>query len=224
MLIQALRRLTLLAVVVVPFACGDITGLGEIFGGRLTRVSVSAAQGPIVEVGDTLRLTAYGSVDGLIGLWSYARILDAVWATSDATVARLEPLPPPPPEDSTSTARTLIRGVRPGTARITATSGGVTGEATVRVIPALATIQLSVAQATIFLGDTVTVAAAAMDGNDILVPDVPLAFSTNGGASLNGFDRKGARIIATAVGDAAVSARFRRVTGLLALKVLPRVP
>lgn len=224
MLTQALRRLTLLALLIAPLACGDLTGVVDFFGGRLVSVTVSAPQGPMVEVGDTIRLTATGQIGGLIGLLNYAPILDAIWATSDATTARIEPLPPPPPEDSFPTARTLIRGVQPGAARITATSGGLTGEATVRVIPTLATIQLSVAQPTIFLGDTVTVAAAAMDGNDIPVPDVPLTFSVSGGASLNGFDRTGARIIATAVGDAAISVRFRRTTGLLTLKVLPRAP
>lgn len=223
MLTQALR-LSSLAAPLLLGACRDLTGVLDFFDSRLISVTVSAPQGPIVEVGDTVRLTASGQIGGLIGLLHYAPILDAVWATSDAAIARIEPLPPPPPEDSFPTARTLVRGVRPGAVRITATSGGVMGEATVRVIPPLATIQLSVAQPTIFLGDTVTVAAAALDFNGIHVTDVPLAFSSSGGVSLNGFDRTRARVIATAVGDASVSVRFRRVTGLLALTVHPRAP
>lgn len=223
MLIPALRRVLPLVATLLLAGCDDLTGL-DFLSTRLASITITADQGPIVEVGDTTRLTAYGNVEGIAALFSYARILDAVWNTSDAAIARVEPLPPPPPEDSTSTTRTLVRGVRPGTARITATSGGITGEVPVRVIPALVTIQLSVARPTIFLGDTVMVAAAAKDANDIRIADVPLAFSTSGGVSLNGFDGNGARVIATAVGDAAVSVRFRRVTGVLALTVLPRAP
>jgi hypothetical protein len=221
MLTHALRRLTLLVAVIFPFGCGDLTGLGDIFGGRLASVSVHADQGTVVEAGDTLRLTATGSVDGLQGLWNYAPILDAIWATSDPTVARVEALPPPPPQDSFPQARTLIRGVRPGTARVTASSGGITGEVTVRVIPVLATIRLSPPN-TITVGDTVRIAAVALEPGGSEVSDVPLTFAATGGVRLNGYDRAGAYIIATAAGPAALSARFRRVTGEVAFTVVSR--
>ncbi len=221
MLTHALRRLTLLVAVVVPFACADLTGLNDIFGGRLVGINVDHA---LVEVGDTVRVTASGTIDGLIGLLSYAPILDAVWATSDATIARIELLPPPPPTDSFPRARALIRGVRPGTARVTATSGGITGEATARVIPVLASIQLSVLPNAISVGDTVTVLAAALDSGGILVGDVPLTFTTDGGGRLHAYDRARARVIATAVGPATVAVRFRRASGQLGLIVVPRAP
>src|SRR5688572_23091639 len=97
MLITALRRLPLFVAIVAPCACGDLTGLGDVFGGRLISVEVSAGQGTVVEVGDTIRLTASGRVDGIAGIFGYSRILDAIWTTSDATIARIELLPPPPP-------------------------------------------------------------------------------------------------------------------------------
>lgn len=223
MLAHSLRRLALLALVIAPLACGDLTGLGDVFGGRLASVTVHADQGTVFEAGDTLRLTATGSVDGLQGLWNYAPILDAVWATSDPTVARLEALPPPPPQDSFPQARTLVRGVRPGSARVSASSGGITGEVTVRVIPVLATIRLS-GPSTIAVGDTVRIAAVALEPDGRAVSDVPLTFAATGGVRLNGYDRAGAHVIATAAGPAALSVRFRRVTGELAFAVVSRSP
>ena len=87
-----LRRIIPPAVALALTACADLTGL-DFVGGHLTSISVD--HGAIVEVGDTVRLSATGSVDGLIGLFSYDRLLDASWAISDPTIAQLQLLPPP---------------------------------------------------------------------------------------------------------------------------------
>ena len=134
MRIYRLRYLVGLSATLGLTACTDLTGL-DFAGGRLQSITVRASGPAVVEVGDTIRLTATGTVDGLLGLFNYAPILDAIWATSDPSVARLEALPPPPVDDPAPSARTLVRGVAPGTARVSASSSGVMGEVTVRVIP-----------------------------------------------------------------------------------------
>ncbi len=91
----------------------DLSGMGEVFSSNLTAIGVTS--GGVVEVGDTVRLEASGSVSGLIGIFSYAPILDAEWSVSNPLVARLITLPPPPPEDSFARARVLVQGVQPGT-------------------------------------------------------------------------------------------------------------
>lgn len=222
MFTRPLRPVLPLAATFLLSGCGDLTGL-DFLSTRLVSITISADQGPIVEVSDTIRLTAYGNVEGIAALFSYAPILDAIWATSDATIARIEPLPPPPPEDSFPSARTLVRGMRPGTARVTASSGGITGEVSVRVIPVLGAIRLSPPN-TVMVGDTVRIAAVALEPGGSEVSDVPLTFAATGGVRLNGYDRTGAYVIATAAGPATLSARFRRVAGELAFVVVPRSP
>jgi hypothetical protein len=221
MSIRSLRRFIPLAVALVPGACVDLTGL-DIAGGHL--LSISVYQGAVVEVGDTVRLTATGSVDGLIGIFSYDRLLDARWAVSDPTIAQLQPLPPPPPEDSSTTAQTLIRGQRPGTAQVTATARGITGEATVRVIPVVGTIRVRAARDTIAVGDTIVVTAAALDAGSVPISGVPLTFEVGGGLQLRGYDNASARVVAIAAGPATVTAHFRRAIGVAALVVVAQVP
>lgn len=219
--LRTLSRLIPLAVALVLTACVDVTGL-DIAGGHL--ISISVHEGTVVEIGDTVRLTATGSVDGLLGIFSYDPLLDAVWAVSDPTIARVEPLPPPPPEDSFPQARTLIRGRRLGSVQVTASARGVTGDATVRVIPVVATIQVRATRDTLAVGDTIVVTAAALDASGAPILGVPLTFEVGGGAQLNGYDNTSARVVAVAAGPATVTVRFRRATGEAALVVVPRAP
>jgi hypothetical protein len=219
--LRTLSRLIPLAVALVLTACVDVTGL-DIAGGHL--ISISVHEGTVVEIGDTVRLTATGSVDGLLGIFSYDPLLDAVWAVSDPTIARVEPLPPPPPEDSFPRARTLIRGRRLGSVQVTASARGVTGDATVRVIPVVATIQVRATRDTLAVGDTIVVTAAALDASGAPILGVPLTFEVGGGAQLNGYDNTSARVVAVAAGPATVTVRFRRATGEAALVVVPRAP
>lgn len=219
-----LRRVTLLAVALVPIACVDMTGLGELFGGHLTGISVD--NGAIVEVGDTVRLSARGAVDGLLGLFSYDRLLDASWTISDPTIARLELLEPPlpPPQDSSTPTRTLVRGRRPGTVTVKASARGVSGEAPVRVIPVIATIQVLTFRDTLAVGDTIEVRTAVVDAGGGTIGDVPLTFEAGGGVQLAGYNASTARVVATTVGTATISARFRRATGIATLVVVSPSP
>jgi hypothetical protein len=220
---HVLRRIIPLAVALVLTACADLTGL-DFVGGHLTSISVE--HGAIVEVGDTVRLSATGSVDGIIGLLSYDRLLDASWAISDPTIAQLQllPPPPPPPEDSSTPTRTLVRGRRPGTVIVTATARGLSGEAPVRVIPVVATIQVRAVRDTLTVGDTIVVTTSVLDAGGAPILGVPLTFDVGGGAQLIGHDDATARVVAIAIGPATVSVRFRRATGVATLVVLSPLP
>jgi hypothetical protein len=216
-----LRRIIPPAVALALTACADLTGL-DFVGGHLTSISVD--NGAIVEVGDTVRLSARGSVDGLLGLFSYDRLLDASWAISDPTIAQLQLLPPPPPEDSSTTTRTLVRGRRPGTVTVTASARGLRGEAPVRVIPVVATVQVRAARDTLAVGDTIVVTAAVLDAGGAPILGVPLTFDVEGGAQLDGYDDKSARVVAIASGPVTISVHFRRAMGEAAFVVVPGSP
>jgi hypothetical protein len=100
----------------------------------------------------------------------------------------------------------------------------VTGDATVRVIPVVATIQVRATRDTLAVGDTIVVTAAALDASGAPILGVPLTFEVGGGAQLNGYDNTSARVVAVAAGPATVTVRFRRATGEAALVVVPRAP
>src|ERR1700686_3753649 len=103
-------RALLIATPLAATACKalDLSGLGEAFSSNLTAIGVTS--GGVVEAGDTIRLGATGSVSGLIGIFSYAPVLDAEWSVSDPRIAKLIPMPPPPPEDSFPHAQILVQG------------------------------------------------------------------------------------------------------------------
>jgi hypothetical protein len=213
---RILRRIIPVSVVLGLPACVDLTGL-DIAGGHL--VSISVSDGTVVEVGDTVRVTAYGGVDGLLGLFGLDYVRDARWTVSDPSIARVEAAPPPPPEDSSWYGRTLIRGLRPGSVRVMATARGVTGEATARVIPVIASIQVQPIRDTLAVGDTIVVTAAALDAGGALIQGVPLTFAVTGGAQLAGRNDWSARVVGTAAGPATVSVRFRHAIGEATLVV-----
>jgi hypothetical protein len=214
------RRIISLAVTMFLTACVNFTGL-DIAGGHLTSISVDAA---IVEVGDTVRLSATGRVDGIIGILFYDRLLDARWAISDPKIAQLLPLPLPPPQDSSTPTQTLVRGLLPGAVTVTASARGLSGNAPVRVIPVVAKIQLRAARDTLAVGDTIVVTAAVLDAGGAPILGVPIVFDVEGAAQLDGYDDTSARVVAIAAGPATVSVRFRHATGEAALVVVPRSP
>lgn len=203
-------------------ACDSLTGIQEMFDHRLVGIAVD--QGSVVAVGDTTRLTAAGDVEGLLGMFMYDPVLDTRWSLSDPTIAQLQPLPPPPPEDSFPRTRTLIRGLRPGSTQVTATARGVSGQATVRVIPVLGTIRVRPARDTIPVGDTVRITAAAVDAAGAAISGWRLTFAVGGGLQLHSWDDSTARVVAIAAGAGKVEARFRRAAGEAALVVVPRGP
>lgn len=114
-------------------ACGEKITKPIIDEGRLVSINISGDS--IVHVGDTVRLSTFGRVSGIIGLLTYDRVLDAVWTVSDPAVASVTPIKPPP-GDSTSTAAVLVKGLRPGSVQVTATARRVRESVGVRVVPA----------------------------------------------------------------------------------------
>src|SRR5688572_13047933 len=127
-----LPHLSIVLLASLSTGCLDFTGT-DVAGGRLIEISVT--QGAGVQVGDTVRLSAVGHVDGVLGIFSYDPVRDARWSVSDPTVATLESPPPPTADDTLWTARILIRGRRAGNVTVSASARGVRGEAVVRVMP-----------------------------------------------------------------------------------------
>lgn len=121
------------AIGLLASACRD--GIANPFAseGRLSAITVSGDT--IVQVGDTARFSAVGSVSGVVGLLTYDRLLDAAWSVSDSTIVRITPLVPPR-TDSTSTAAVLVTGLRSGNVQLTATARGVHGSTAVHVVAA----------------------------------------------------------------------------------------
>lgn len=197
----------------------DISGLNEAFSSSLTSIGVTS--GGIVEVGDTIRLNASGSVSGIIGIFSYAPILDAQWSVSDPLIARLELLPPPPAEDSFPQARVLVRGLKPGKATVSAQSQGIRGSAEVRVIQHIEHIDVRVSRDTLFVGDTIPITTTVFDSNGLAITELPLALEISEGLRFTTFTGE-RRVTAIASGPARVTARFRRAAGTLELTVLAR--
>lgn len=111
-------------------ACGEAFTSPFANEGRLLSISVSGPS--VVQVGDTIRLSTWGKVDGLIGIFTYDRVLDARWTVSDPSIASIAPVQLPP-GDTTSTSAVIVRGLRTGSVQVSAAARGVTGSATVNV-------------------------------------------------------------------------------------------
>ena len=121
-----------IALVVLLAGCSPITNpfADE---GRLTRIEVSGDT--LVAVGDTIRLSARGTVGGIIGMLSYDRVLDAAWTVSDAATASYTPVVLTP-SDSTSGSTIRLTGLRAGDVQVSASARGVRGAVTVHVTAA----------------------------------------------------------------------------------------
>jgi hypothetical protein len=198
----------------------DLSGLSDVVSSDLTAIGVTS--GRVVEVGDTIQLDASGTVSGLIGIFSYAPVLDAEWSVSDSLIAKLMTLPPPNPEDSFPHARILVQGVRAGKATVSAQSHGIRGSADVRVISPIARIEIRTLRDSMYVGDTIPIALTVIGSDGNAIPGLQLTLEVSGGVQL-GFLSSGAQgVIATAAGPATVTARYRRSAGTLKLTVLSR--
>lgn len=94
-------------------AAGGPTGLGKI---SLTGPST-------VQVGDTIRLTASGTVTGPVGFLLIDPIRDGIFTVSNATIATIVPFNPPP-GDTTSFASVRVEGVKAGSVQVTVRARG----------------------------------------------------------------------------------------------------
>lgn len=130
------RRALVAASALMISGCLDFTGLNEVtdtVGGGDGLVSITIYGDSVIAVGDSMRVTAGGTPSGVLGMFTYDRLLDAVWAPSDPRVASVEARLPPR-GDSLSTTAALVRGLRPGTVQITAAARGKAGHLTVHVV------------------------------------------------------------------------------------------
>ena len=224
-ILPRLRAVLITAIAITPLAtltsCNalDMSGLSEVYSSHLKSISVTS--GGIVEVGDTIRLGASGSVTGLVGIFSYDPVLDAEWSISNPLVGRLETLPLPPPEDSFPHARVLVRGLQPGKVTVSAQARGISGSAEVRVIQRIDHIDVRILRDTLFVGDTVAIITTIVASNGLPLTDLPLTFETSGGVQLSTYTGV-PRVAAIASGPATVTARFRSAAGTLKLTVLAR--
>jgi hypothetical protein len=121
-------RLSLAALLSLS-ACKISTDIG--IGGALNEITLSGPS--FVAVGDTVRLSTWGRVSGIIGILAYDRVLDASWTVSDPSIATLVPTLPPK-NDTTTTASAIVRGLGPGSVEITVSARGISGKTTMRVV------------------------------------------------------------------------------------------
>lgn len=98
--------------------------------GRLESIAISGAS--VVQVGDTIRLSATGKVGGITGIFYRDRVPDARWTVSDPTIASVTSIEIAP-GDTTSHGAVLVRGLRAGDVQVTATARRVAGSAAVHV-------------------------------------------------------------------------------------------
>jgi hypothetical protein len=126
-LVSGVSRTLAIALLIAPImaSCALFEPVAplDIAGGHLERISISGDT--IVSVGDTIRLSATGAVDGLIGLLSYDPLRDARWSSSSSATAPV--MPTPANASDTLASYILVRGVRPGRVTIEATARGITG-------------------------------------------------------------------------------------------------
>jgi hypothetical protein len=217
---------TAIAAAAVTACSLDFLAAGMGLGFELVSIDVEPPDGepPIVEVGDTLLLSARGRGTGLLALFSYDRLLDATWRTSPSDLGSIEPLPQPPREDSTTPTRARLHGLAPGIASAWVSARRVTGMLDVRVIPVVARIDLAPLSQPVRAGDTVDVIAVAHDSDGRPIPQLPLRFQSDSGLVDAGRVASGIRVTPADTGSFVLTARFRSVTGTIVLRVTRREP
>ena len=186
---------------VVTAASGAATGVATVTVEQMVaRVRVSPDSATLVAIGDTLRLEAEALDSqgrGVPGTHVFE------WSSNDSVAA----------VDRAG----LVTAVRNGSAVVTATTGTVSGEATVNVEQAVAEVQVLPGWVTLFsVGTTAQLAARALDANGAEVPDMEFEWSNDRGAA-----RVSATGLVTAVreGTGVVTATTASVAGSAAVTV-----
>ena len=169
---------------------------------QVTAVEVTPAADTLASLGDTLRLSAVAS-DANGHAVAGAEV---VWSSDQESVVAVS---------GTGLAEALSNG----TATVTATAGGVSGEAKVTVEQQVAAVEVTPAAHTLAsLGDTLRLSAEARDANGHAVERVQSFAWTSGNASVATVDGSG---LATAVGNgtAAIGSEAEGVSGSATLTV-----
>src|SRR6266550_4022672 len=107
----------------------------DLAGGPTGLDKISLTGPSTVQVGDTIRLTASGSVTGMIGYLLIDRIRDGSFTVSDATTAAVLPFNPPQ-GDTASFASVRVEGLKMGTVDVTVRARGKSDTHSIEVTPA----------------------------------------------------------------------------------------
>ena len=129
----------------------------------VSSVTVAPMEANFEALGDTLRLTA----EAIDANGSSVTDAEFSWASSDESVATVD-------------ATGLVTAIASGSVTITATSGSVSGSATVTVAQEVSSVAAVPAEASIAaLGDTVRLTAEAFDANGSAVTDVEFSWESS---------------------------------------------
>ncbi|MCY3698541.1 MAG: Ig-like domain-containing protein [Gemmatimonadetes bacterium] len=172
---------------------------------RATTVTVSPATAELTALGATVQLAA--DIRDQNGQTMAGATV--TWATGN-------------PEVATVDASGTVTAAGNGTATITATAGSASGSATVTVAQAAGSVTVLPAEAEVALGDTLRLAAEALDANGHAVEEAEFSWASSDEAVAT-VDASG---LATGVaaGEAAITATSDGATGSAALTVLAPVP
>ncbi len=165
-------------------------------------VAVLPAEATITALGDTLRLAA----EALDANGQSVAGVELAWESSDDAVATVD-------------ASGLVTAVGNGTAAITASAASASGMATVTVAQSPDSVAVLPAEATITaLGDTLRLAAEALDANGQSVADVEFAWESSDDAVAT-VDASGL-VTAAGNGTAAITASAGSASGMAAVTVM----
>ena len=196
-----------LAGLVLASACGDDSTTippPEPDPPRATVVTVTPEAVLLVALDDTVRLSA--------------RVLDQSGLVMAAAAVTWAPIDP---SVATVDGSGLVTAVGNGSATVTATSGAVSGSATVTVAQAVAEVAVEPTADTLFVGDTLRMAASATDANGHAVEGASFVWAS-GDTAVARVDGSGL-VTGIAPGRAAVSVMSGGVTDEAQLTVVALV-
>ena len=130
---RAVSAGVLAGAIVLMAAC--MPDFSRVAGGPTGLDKISLTGPSTVQVGDTIRLIASGSVTGIIGLLVIDPIRDGSFTVSDATIAAIVPFNPPA-GDTTSFASVRLQGLKSGRVDVTVRARGKSDTHPVDVTPA----------------------------------------------------------------------------------------
>jgi hypothetical protein len=188
-------------------ACSDATSppLCPTVANPITAVAVTPSTGMLAAIGDSVQLVAQAK-DARGTVCSGTTF---AWASTDTAVV-------------TVSATGLARAITNGSATISATTSGVTGNAPVSVVQRVASVSVTPGNPMIAVGDTQVFAAIARDARNHPVPGVTYTWASAdaGVAPVN----QGGRAVGMAIGTTTISATSEGIAGSTALTVTTTPP
>jgi hypothetical protein len=109
--------------------------LAGVAGGPTGLDKISLTGPSTMQVGDTIRLTASGSVTGPVGFLLIDPVRDGSFGVSDATIVAIVPFNPPP-GDTISFASVRVEGLKSGRVQVTVRARGKSDTHSIDVTPA----------------------------------------------------------------------------------------